>query len=581
MRFAVCAGDDDDSESIRMESETHEDISAFRCEDGMERTQLTKKVVLAMEAYRARHPDASALFMRVDDDTFVAWNRLRQFIATQKETSIQYMGVPIAAGHFVNRNRSSIWYQPEESYAASTYPLYMQHGPGYLIGGHLVRQILDSRVATENLLSNEDQAVGVWIDLLRQSGADVKVTALNGTTEYRNLVPGSLPWKRWSDYPYVLHHKVKADAMECLTSLDIAADAGSALDTCFQDSMLVTIFSARRYMKRRALIRKMSKNADPGSGRIVAKFAICSGSNDTLSGKLAAEESQYHDLLLLDCEEGYQRTRLTRKLHLAMKAYYASFGDKSLFMKVDDDTFISWKRLQSLTARLSDSSNVYMGIPALEGMKVNRDPKSSWYQPLADYPAESYPTFQEGGPGYVLGWNLVRKILHEGIAGKNVLSNEDQAAGVWVNMVRQKGVPVRYVSIPGTDGYKPEYDLCHGTWQEYKYTLHHRLDAKAIACLAEVEAKNEDAVKIDTCFENCMVQTATRLQDQLISINSRVDAEIGKLQALKRVVSEASEGFSWLATQARASMPIASTSMQAPCDEEADVEAESSATSTN
>merc|ERR1719329_1100648 len=112
----------------------------------------------------------------------------------------------------------------------------------------------------------------------------------------------------------------------------------------------------------------------------------------------------------------------------------------------------------------TDSTYVYMGIKGPMTMSVNRDVNTPWYQPKELYPNETYPLFMEGGSGYILGRGLVRDIVEDGVADDNILSNEDQATGVWVNALKLRGEPVDYVSVPGTDGYRPEFDVCTGKW---------------------------------------------------------------------------------------------------------------------
>jgi len=550
-RFVLCFNDDSARPAVQRESAEFDDLLFVQCEEGLGRTLLTKKLLSVLHVYHRQYAHERPVFMRVDDDTFVAWKRLQNFLRTH-DGSLEhaYMGVTVPAGHFVNRDQTSPWYQPESSYPAKWYPIYMEKGPGYILGRSLIDRILAEGIADANVLSNEDQACGVWVSKAKQKhDVAVNYVTLPGTHTYKPLASDTQR-RTWGDYPFLLHHQLNGDFISCLADIDSKSQSDAAIDHCFTNTMFIAVFSARNNEHRRSLVRKMFQSADKGSGRIVAKFALCSSANDGLDGALEHENARFGDLLILACEEGYVRTKLTKKLLLAMKVYRTQYGDRSLFMKVDDDTFVSWRRLLPFIASRVETEYAYMGIPAPEDMKVNRDPESPWYQPMETYSRDTYPSSMEGGPGYIMGWDLVRRILDEGIAEDNVLSNEDQAAGVWVDTLRRKGVPVHFVSIPGTDGYRPEYDACFGKWKDYQFMLHHHLQPDIIACLAKLDAEGNTDVSIDHCFVDCVSLTTAGLEGKLDMVAGEVQRAIAKLQSMKRVVTEARSSIHWLSSRA-------------------------------
>jgi len=550
-RFVVCLNDDGARPAIQKESAEFDDLLFLPCEEGLGRTLLTKKLLSTIRVYHREYAFERALFMRVDDDTFVAWKRLQNFLRAH-EGSLEnaYMGVTVPAGHFVNRDSTSPWYQPESSYPAKWYPIYMEKGPGYILGRALVARILEEGIADANILSNEDQACGVWVSKAKQKhDVPVSYVTLPGTHNYKPLVSDSQR-RTWGDYPFLLHHQLNGDVISCLASVDSQGQTDAMIEHCFTDTMFIAVFSARGNERRRNLVRKMFQSADEGSGRIIAKFALCSNAEDGLDTSLVQENQRTGDLLVLGCEEGYVRTKLTKKLLLAMQVYRDQYNDRALFMKVDDDTFVSWRRLLPFIAGRQEIEYAYMGIPAPEDVKVNRDPESPWYQPVETYSHDTYPSSMEGGPGYIMGWDLVRRILDEGIAEHNLLSNEDQAAGFWVDILRRKGVPVHFVSIPGTDGYRPEYDACYGKWKDYQFMLHHHLEPDVIACLAKLDAEGNTDVSIDHCFADCVGLTTAGLEGKLDMVAGEVQRAITKLQAMKRVVQEARSSIRWLSSRA-------------------------------
>jgi len=93
-RFIVCKAEDDHQQSLVAEQKAYGDVLFLDCEEGYAHGLLTKKVIAAMVSYRtvslAREgviplavSEAHAwcldreLFMKVDDDTFVAANRFQ------------------------------------------------------------------------------------------------------------------------------------------------------------------------------------------------------------------------------------------------------------------------------------------------------------------------------------------------------------------------------------------------------------------------------------------------------------------------------------------------------------------------
>eukprot|EP00448_Togula_jolla_P001128 CAMPEP_0170613126 /NCGR_PEP_ID=MMETSP0224-20130122/24104_1 /TAXON_ID=285029 /ORGANISM="Togula jolla, Strain CCCM 725" /LENGTH=320 /DNA_ID=CAMNT_0010938703 /DNA_START=75 /DNA_END=1037 /DNA_ORIENTATION=+ len=285
-------------------------------------------------------------------------------------------------------------------------------------------------------------------------------------------------------------------------------------------SLFAAVFSARDNIERRGLIRQMWLDASEQYGEpVVGKFALCQAPEDedpSLQKALDKEASSFKDLLFLNCEEGYLNGILTKKVLAAMHAYLMHYSDYEMFMKIDDDAFISLRRLCDLmTYRKSvgkSNDAVYMGvfaeIAAGEQMKngnpVIRDPSSPWYEPESNYEGERFPVSAKGGPGYMLPRRLVRQIAVKHIGRDNVLNNEDKAVGVWVDKLLQEGETIEYVNLKGTDGYEEHkaFIPTTGKWSSYPFIVHHHLPAESIACLHEIEMKQDGSEEIDACFDD-------------------------------------------------------------------------------
>jgi len=313
-----------------------------------------------------------------------------------------------------------------------------------------------------------------------------------------------------SQLPNAIALKVKAENEKVVLDAAVHPDSW-AVPTC--PSMFVAIVSRPDNKDQRDHIREMWRKAGEEWGVVKAKFTLCS--LPELPPAVYAEQQEHQDLIFMDCEEGYKNGVLTRKVEAAMQTYLDDFSDYDLFMKIDDDTFMSARRVCSLLSwRQSsgkDNLHVYMGVFA-EGVHEavlgkhfpNRDPSSTWYEPFEKFDGATYPVSAKGGPGYILGRPLVEHIIYRGIAETNELNNEDKAIGVWVDKLLQyESMPIDVVNIPGTDGYDEHYDsiTTTGSYKKYPHFLHHHLAGSVIDCLYKVDAQHDPDAHIDHCFK--------------------------------------------------------------------------------
>merc|ERR1719356_541697 len=119
---------------------------------------MTRKQIEVMNVFSKLYSKRT-LLMQVEDDTFIAWHKRRSFLQRQDLDSNtlrhSYMGVPVY-GQSVDRDKNSAFFQSEDSYPNSTYPVYMKRA-AYGMGSALVKRLLESGVAPANLLANRDQ----------------------------------------------------------------------------------------------------------------------------------------------------------------------------------------------------------------------------------------------------------------------------------------------------------------------------------------------------------------------------------------------------------------------------------------
>lgn len=270
-------------------------------------------------------------------------------------------------------------------------------------------------------------------------------------------------------------------------------------------SIYIAVFSRRADFTRRQLVRDMWKEIGRRSaGFATSKFAICdNATSDGVGVRLRWEHDEHGDLLFLPCVEDYRtKAHRTEKLLAALKAYRAHHPVHDLFMKVEDDTFVSWSRFAKLLAGRAHRG-VYMGLLASSAAPC-RNASHPRYEPPWTFNGSEYPVSMAGGPGYTLGRSLVTQILESGVGEKRKLWNEDKAVGVWIHMLQERGTPVDFVSVPGVDLGDPACPQRSrdpwATWAEYPHAVHHGLHPETIQCLAVAEKRGAPWRPLGRCF---------------------------------------------------------------------------------
>jgi len=240
VKFVLCgfSTNDDENEAARMELKDEQafygDLLVLPCKEGYNHGALTRKLLATMEHFQTHHKDKK-LFMKVDDDTFVAWNRLLPLLSKHSKEVNSYLGVPTNRA-VPCRNMSHRWYEPWETWPENIFPQSMSGGPGYALSRTLVNKILDKRLYAPYMLWNEDRAVGVWVDAVVQTQqTEVNYVALSGVSGWWgwHWQTPTLNWATWGDYPYMVHHGLRGDTIACLARADFAMQVTHDIVACF------------------------------------------------------------------------------------------------------------------------------------------------------------------------------------------------------------------------------------------------------------------------------------------------------------------------------------------------------------
>lgn len=286
-------------------------------------------------------------------------------------------------------------------------------------------------------------------------------------------------------------------------------------------SVFIGVFSRRDSAPQRSLVRDMWRNAAKSKSLDAEyRFVLCEGTDDDLEGQLELEHQIHEDLLVLQCQEGDTQGRLTWKLLTLLNAYQNNFGQYTMFMKVDDDSFVAWGRLSEALQTLPNfGMDHYVGMEGPTAT-VCRNPSHRSYEPYFAFKGDEYPPYMHGGAGFLLGKTLISQLMAEGIPGRRILWNEERAVGVWMYALESAGHKYQTLKLPGAyrgaavlpsllqqnatssarQGSSPGAGAW-ATWQDYPYTLHHGLKAETIACLAVASEESRLSGSVSHCFE--------------------------------------------------------------------------------
>eukprot|EP00401_Gymnodinium_catenatum_P071437 CAMPEP_0117484194 /NCGR_PEP_ID=MMETSP0784-20121206/14335_1 /TAXON_ID=39447 /ORGANISM="" /LENGTH=1498 /DNA_ID=CAMNT_0005278765 /DNA_START=42 /DNA_END=4538 /DNA_ORIENTATION=+ len=282
-------------------------------------------------------------------------------------------------------------------------------------------------------------------------------------------------------------------------------------------SLFVALFTRNDDAQGRNSMRPGLAKLQASMASVTVRFAVCDRDD-----VLRSEQREFRDLLQLDCHESY--SLLTEKVLASMRAYVEHYGGHSMFMKLDDGTFVAWRRLMQIISEKGTTWS-YMGALMRDSL-VNRDESSPYYEPYSTFAEDTFPLGMRG-LGYILGGGLVRSILELDLPTDVVLRNEDRAVSLWVMTAHQSGTPVDILALPcstssassGPVGQEPAWESGWPMWLEvapsqsgsrgqFPYVMVHRLSKENISCLMDVFG-SEDAANVDACYSIKVNSSAT------------------------------------------------------------------------
>mmetsp|Transcript_19787 Transcript_19787/g.54757 ORF Transcript_19787/g.54757 Transcript_19787/m.54757 type:complete len:353 (-) Transcript_19787:51-1109(-) len=235
VRYVICndTSHDDDpaavTKALKAEAKRFHDLVFLKCEEGYSHGRLTLKVLASMKYFHSRRKQMD-LFMKVDDDSFVAWSRLHKLLNSLKTTSMKYIGHPLGPCN-ATRESNNRWYEPPDVYPNVSYPRTMAGGVGYLLGKDLIHEIMldKEKNPQEGLLWNEDRGTAIWVYNVQNRNISVKPVSFRA-------YPYTMKCdSTWGSYPFLAQGSLSGRAIACLSAADAANQSDRSIAGCFSE----------------------------------------------------------------------------------------------------------------------------------------------------------------------------------------------------------------------------------------------------------------------------------------------------------------------------------------------------------
>mmetsp|Transcript_53632 Transcript_53632/g.100645 ORF Transcript_53632/g.100645 Transcript_53632/m.100645 type:complete len:1298 (+) Transcript_53632:53-3946(+) len=284
--------------NLKNESERYGDILFVECQEGY--SSLTSKTKAILEEFHRSYGNQS-IFFKTDDDTFVAWNRLRNFLS-HTWSPLMYAGAHRAVEtDIVIRDPCCFWHEDYDIYPNASFPATFEGGTGYLLGADLVRDIVTNSLhPAQPLLNNEDRAVALWVEEARKRGRVVEYLHIPGLSGY-----SAQDWRQrclvldvpaghqedfllhedhtgqWKDKDYILLHKLSPSSMSCLTDIDAMGMEQLRIDDCFDDEKPLSSMDSQgnAVAKEREKVVDLRKSSGMQAGSSGCECNLCGESS--------------------------------------------------------------------------------------------------------------------------------------------------------------------------------------------------------------------------------------------------------------------------------------------------------------
>ena len=153
---------------ILLENQKHQDIVLFSIQDSY--YLLTFKILALLNWANINCPKL-AFLLKCDDDFYLDWPNLFEYIAEKNSTDMLYGRVNTYTS--VHRNVLSRWFMPESDYPASDYPVYLSGSPLF-VSYNLLSKLLEVAGRVKPFYIDD-----VWITgILREQIPEAKMVAI-------------------------------------------------------------------------------------------------------------------------------------------------------------------------------------------------------------------------------------------------------------------------------------------------------------------------------------------------------------------------------------------------------------------
>ncbi|XP_044010118.1 beta-1,3-galactosyltransferase 5-like [Aphidius gifuensis] len=147
------------------------------------------------------------------------------------------------------------------------------------------------------------------------------------------------------------------------------------------------------------------------SKKITINFLIGLSKNSSVNEKIQEESQDYGDIIQESFHTSFYNA--TIEIGMAFKWIIKNCNNTQYFGIFRDDSHIDSVNLIETISRIQKNKNKSLLIGHLKSNEyASRDPYSDWYMPSYEFEDEYYPQYLETKNGYIMSFDVVKKIYN-------------------------------------------------------------------------------------------------------------------------------------------------------------------------
>ncbi|XP_075243054.1 uncharacterized protein LOC142337595 isoform X2 [Convolutriloba macropyga] len=210
------------------------------------------------------------------------------------------------------------------------------------------------------------------------------------------------------------------------TTIKYSVERAPAVKICPRSrskiELMFVIISAPGHFGLRAAIRSTWGKIKYYQGVHISKVFVLgfpgSGAPETLLPDMHAEADMYEDTVLFSLVDGYRNAATPKSIN-GLNWALTNCPHVHYVQKIDDDSMVNIHGLTYYLSHFAPKEKLYMGQVSKQGKVMRKFEKGmpekfkKWIVNKDEYPADTYPPYALGGPGYVLSRDVASDFVRE------------------------------------------------------------------------------------------------------------------------------------------------------------------------